>query len=130
MSLKLIVPVTAANAAQAVAALVAAGIDLGPALPMSGGIAPPPRPGGTMPPTPGAGGAPPPPPQPAAPAAPANPQMDNVLRLMDTYAKHGHQVAGARKVLQQVGLSRVQDANPEQLGWLEQAFANVNWAPA
>lgn len=130
MGMKLVVPVTAANVGAAVAALAAAGIDLGPALPM-GGSAPPNRPAGTMPPPPG--GAPatvPPPPQAAPPAAPANPRLDSVLRLMDTYSKAGHGAAGARKVLAQVGLQRAQDGNEEQLAWLEQAFANTQWAPA
>jgi hypothetical protein len=55
--------------------------------------------------------------------------MDNVLRLMDAYARAGHQVAGVKKVLNQLQLSRVQDANPEQLAWLEQAFGNHAYVP-
>jgi hypothetical protein len=48
---------------------------------------------------------------------------------MDAYSKAGHQIAGVRKVLGVLGLSRAQDANEEQLIWLEQAFANTAWAP-
>lgn len=83
-----------------------------------------------LPPAPG-GGAPPPPPTVAAtPPAPQNPRLDNVLKLMDAYSRAGHGVAGARKVLAQVQLSRAQDANEEQLDWLAQAFANTSWEPA
>lgn len=128
MGMKLVVPVTAANVGAAVAALAAAGIDLGAT---QGGMpAPPARPAGNMVPPPGAPAAVPPPPQPAAPAAPANPRLDSVLRLMDAYSKAGHGAAGARKVLAQVGLQRAQDANEEQMAWLEQAFANTTWTPA
>jgi hypothetical protein len=52
-----------------------------------------------------------------------------VIRLMDAYAKAGHKIEGVRKVLGMVQLSRAQDANEEQLVWLEQAFANTGWAP-
>lgn len=135
MGMKLVVPVTPANVAQAVAALAAAGIDLsGAGVNLAGNAAmgaPPNRPAGAMPPPPGGSPATvPPPPQAAPPAAPANPRLDSVLRLMDTYSKAGHGAAGARKVLAQVGLQRAQDGNEEQLAWLEQAFANTQWAPA
>jgi hypothetical protein len=136
MSLQLIIgPLTVTEVSTAIAALAAAGINLGSVAPaMQGGVAssparPPQMPGGAPPPVPGAGAAPPPPPAPAAPPAPANPRLDNVLRLMDAYSRAGHGVAGARKVLAQVQLSRAQDANEEQLVWLEQAFANTAWAP-
>lgn len=132
MGMKLIVPVTAANVGQAVAALAAAGINLDAgSAPMGGGMpAPPARPAGNMPPPPG--GAPatmPPPPAAAPPTAPANPRLDNVLKLMDAYSKAGHGAAGARKVLAQVQLQRAQDGNDEQLAWLEQAFANHAYVP-
>lgn len=131
MSMKLIVPVTAANVGAAVAALAAAGIDVSGGSSPGGMQAPPGRAPGTMPPPPGGAAAAPPAPPPAAPQAqPANPRLDNVLRLMDVYSKAGHQVAGARKVLAQVGLQRAQDANEEQLIWLEQAFGNTQWAPS
>jgi hypothetical protein len=73
--------------------------------------------------------APPPPPQPAVIQAPANPRLDSVIRLMDAYSKAGHKIEGVRKVLGMLQLSRAQDANEEQLIWLEQAFANTAWAP-
>jgi hypothetical protein len=58
--------------------------------------------------------------------------LDNVIRLMDNYAKGGtppNGVAGVRAVLTVLGLQRAQDANEEQLVWLEQAFANPAWKP-
>jgi hypothetical protein len=103
-------------------------------------IPPPQKPAPAMPPMPGNGSgpkpealpakteAPPPPPAPA-PAAPSNAKLEQVLKLMDSYSRAGHQVAGARKVLALLGLSRVQDASEEQLDWLAQAFANTGWAP-
>jgi hypothetical protein len=51
---------------------------------------------------------------------------------MDGYAKGGtpqNGVAGVRAVLAVLGLARAQDANEEQLVWLEQAFANTAWKP-
>jgi hypothetical protein len=63
----------------------------------------------------------------------ANPRLENVVRLMDGYAKGGtpqNGVQGVRKVLEVLGLSRAQDANEEQLVWLEQAFANTAWKPS
>lgn len=77
----------------------------------------------------------PPPPAPAAPAS-ADSEVGRVTALMAAYAKavnpatgKPHAAAGAKKVLAQVGVERVQDANPEQLAWLAQAFANTQWAP-
>lgn len=99
---------------------------------VQGGVAPPPsRPTALPPPVPGGGmpAAPPPPPTPTAPPAATNPRLDNVIRLMDGYAKAGHKVEGVRKVLAMVGLQRAQDADEAQLVWLEQAFANTSWTP-
>lgn len=91
---------------------------------------PPGRPASAPPPVP-SGAVPPPPPTVAAtPPIPQNPRLDNVLKLMDAYSRAGKGVAGARKVLAQVGLQRAQDANEEQLEWLAQAFANTSWEPA
>jgi hypothetical protein len=95
-----------------------------PAMPAAPGARPTALPAGGP-----AGGAPPPPPQPAAIQAPANPRLDNVIRLMDAYSKAGHKIEGVRKVLGMVNLQRAQDANEEQMIWLEQAFANTAWAP-
>ena len=105
MSLQLIIgPLTAQEASTAIAALAAAGINLGtmagaagalPAPPQRAPAAPPPLPGGHAP----APAAPPPPPAPAAIQAPANPRLDSVIRLMDAYSKAGHKIEGVRKVL-------------------------------
>lgn len=112
-----------------------------PAMPVAPAPAAPPVP--TMaPPAPVAAPAPaapapaaPPPPAPAAPAS-ADSEVGRVTALMAAYAKavnpatgKPHAAAGAKKVLAQVGVERVQDANPEQLAWLAQAFANTQWAP-
>lgn len=126
MNLSLTVgPLSPEDMARAMAALASAGITG-----MAGGaqMQVPARPGPAAPP-PMPAGAPPPPPQPAAPPAQGNAKLDAVLRAMDTYSRAGHGVAGARKVLAVLGLSRAQDANDEQLDWLVQAFGNTAWAP-
>ena len=116
--------------AQRIMALLLASGNPGTAGAQQGAPQPPPPVASAPPPVPGAG-APPPPPQPATPPPqPANPRLDNVLKLMDAYSRAGHGVPGARKVLAQVGIQRVQDANEAQLDWLAQAFANTAWAPA
>ena len=96
---------------------------------MQAGMPPPPTgapPANRMPPPQAVAPPPPPPPQ----AAPTNTKLDEVLRAMDGYARAGHQVAGARKVLNVLSLQRAQDANEEQLDWLLQAFSNHNYVPA
>ena len=132
MSLSLVIgPLTPDEISRAIATLTAAGIGLGTGMQTApqGANAPPPRAATpAMPPMPAAAVAPPP--APAVPPTPANPRLQTVLALMDAYSKAGHGVAGARKVLAQCQLNRAQDANEEQLIWLEQAFANTAWAPA
>lgn len=140
MSLSLTIgPLTPAEINTAIAALTTAGIGLAPqnvaGIGGSPGVVlpPPAKPASTMPPMSGTSApatvAALPPPPAAAPAAPANAKLQEVLKAMDAYARAGHQVAGARKVLGLLGLSRAQDANEEQLEWLAQAFANTGWAP-
>jgi hypothetical protein len=102
----------------------------GPGTTGVGSSPPPPSRPTALPPAPGGATPPPPPTVAATPPAPQNPRLDNVLKLMDAYSRAGHGVAGARKVLAQVQLSRAQDANEEQLDWLAQAFANTSWEPA
>ena len=99
-----------------------------PQMPQSGNASSPPAmPPATRPTALPGPATPPPPPAQAAPAS--NPRLENVVKLMDAYAKAGHAVAGVRKVLGVLGLQRAQDANEEQLVWLEQAFANTAWTP-
>lgn len=131
MSLSLTVSLALEQFPAAIKALHDAGVLNGLQATAAGGqIPPPPRAAApAMPPMP-AQAAPPPPAPPAAPVAvAANPRLEEVLKLMDAYSRAGHQVAGARKVLAVLGLSRAQDANEEQLVWLAQAFANTAWAP-
>ena len=141
MSLSITIgPLTPDEINRVVAALTAAGLATGAMVAAGAGMAPPMAAGAPPVPPPVQGMAPPPPMAPAAPPAPpappaaaappVNPRLANVLTLMGAYAKHGHGAAGAKKVLAQVGIQRAQDADETQLVWLEQAFANVNWAPA
>lgn len=72
------------------------------------------------------------PPAPPAPAAPANPMLAQVTQAMQSYsaARGATGVQDAKKVLAQVGCTRVSDATPEALAWLAQAFANPAYVPA
>src|SRR5215471_8050629 len=123
MSLSITVgPLTPAEVQTAIAALTAAGIGLGGQVGAAPPTAPtsPPRTAPPMPPM-AAGGVPvapmapvapaAPPAPPTPPAAPVSPRQKNVLDLMGAYAKAGHGAAGVKKVLQQVNISRVQEAN-------------------
>lgn len=127
MSLSLTIKLTPEQFPVALSALQAAGlIGASHPGPAPSGLPAPPRAAAPAPP-PMAAAPPPPPPAPAAAAQ--SPKLAEVLKLMDAYARAGHQIAGARKVLAHIGLSRAQDANEEQLEWLGQAFANTTWAP-
>jgi hypothetical protein len=125
-------PITGEQIERAITLLTANGLlpgQAGASVAMTTPAAPPPKPAGAMPPMPGGSTPPPPPPAPAPAAAPANAKLEQVLKLMDAYSRAGHQVAGARKVLALLNLSRAQDATEDQLDWLAQAFANTGWAP-
>lgn len=119
---------TAATAAQLIAqlgGLSAQAFDPAQATIQHAPAAPPPAappPAAPMP----AVAAPPPPP---AAAAPANPMLARVNDQMAAYvkARGATGVADAKRVLAQVGATRLTDANPEGLAWLAQAFADPNY---
>lgn len=86
-------------------------------------------------PPPAAAPAPAPAPRPAAPppppatAVPQDPRLAAVNDQMAAYvkARGATGVADAKRVLAQVGATRLSDANPEGLAWLAQAFADPNY---
>lgn len=63
----------------------------------------------------------PPPPPPAAPANGGPPTVQQVLASMQEYAKT-YKAAGVKAVLGQCNLTKVTDANAEQLVWLKATF--------
>lgn len=92
----------------------------------------PPAPGAQTPPPPpptaGAASAPPPPPSAASTAPPpalaapaATPEMQTALTAMNAFSKT-HKSAGVKHVLAKCGLTKLTEANAEQLAWLTAVF--------
>ena len=93
---------------------------------------PPPPPAGAPSAAPASAPAPAPapaaPPPPSANAASPSDAVQAVLPLMQGYAKV-HKSAGVKAILTKLKLTKVQDANPEQLAWLKDRFARTDLGP-